>query len=272
MRYDLVIRNLDPELMKDFRRWCMDNGIPIAGRKSLIGPTICEIIRQHITKDSEDTKTRLETLKDILDRNIIPKKVYYAPQKYIEAIVARTMIISSPNLIRNYAALCGYEYDRRRRMYKVPERATPASQARLNEPELDPEAEKVLKIAMDHAEKVRKERADSVRSTSSDQEDRPGSSPGPRTTPPKEIKFYPGLPIDHSLNVQAREERKKAKEERKSTAGRKRGKPRAANRPMPSCPVCNLPVHARQSSVEDKPRGKIYHKECYEDRARTVKV
>lgn len=241
MTNDILLRNIDPQIWKEFRQWCIEQGIPTAGRKSQTGALVCEIIRQHIEKDGEDTKNKIQRLRDLLDRNVIPKRSYYAPPKFIDTIVIHVMKVHSPNLIKHYASLAGYDYERKRRMYKVPERATPSVQARLGKDHhLEPEAEKVLEITMQHAEE---KRADSVRSTSSDQEDRPGSSPGPRTAGSKMLE---------NMGLDAK--------------GHKRGKPRAANHPMPSCPGCKLPVHSRQSSTEIKSKGEVWHDECYNDR------
>jgi len=242
MSNDKLIKDMDLEVWRQFIIWCQEQGIPTAGRNARTGSMVSEIIRQHITKDGEDTKTKLSKLREILDRNMIPKKAYYAPQKYIEAIVARTMMISSPNLIRNYAQLCGYEYDRRRKVYKVPERATPAAQSHLDDKErIDPKAEKILIATMKHAEKSIKERerAGDVSSTTPTRDAGPGSSPGPRTS--------------------------RSQPSGSKAAGRKGGKDRAANHRMATCPGCEDPIHSGQPTMTYK--GSTWHKVCAVDDA-----
>jgi len=244
-RYDLLIRNLDPDVIQEFKAWCIENGIRIAGRGSMFGPTISDIIRAHIKKDGESTKDKIARLRDVLDANVIPKRSYYAPANYIEAVVQKTLNIATISTIRTYAHWCGYEFEPRRKRYKIPERATPSSQSSLNgktefepEPELDPEVEKILEVTLEHGLRVQQERAGSVSSTTPDQGARPGSSPGPRTS-------------------------------RSPAAGHKSGKVRASDpqhHPMPICPGCKMPVHSRQSSVEIKSKGEIWHDACFNER------
>jgi hypothetical protein len=133
---DILIRNMDPNVWKEFREWCIRQGIPISGRNARMGEVISQILMEKVRGETKPPRgdNKLKELKETLDRNIKRLGKQFIQPAYLESLISSAMGIRTPHLIRSYARMCGYPYDRSRKAYINPAPApiTPDEEKEVN--------------------------------------------------------------------------------------------------------------------------------------------